>query len=39
MHYNNVLGEFKTDYNVYVLMKKQTYSEFPLVSDKDKKKK
>ena len=36
MHYVNVLGEFKTDYDAYVLLKKQTSPEVPLVSDKDK---
>ena len=39
MHYVNVPGKFKTDYNVYVLPKKQTSPEVPLVSDKDKERK
>ena len=39
MHYVNVLGEFKTEYGAYVLLKKQTSPEVPLVSDKDKEKK
>ena len=38
-HYVSVLGGFKTDYDVYVLLKKQNSPEVPLVSDKDKEKK
>ena len=34
-----MLGEFKTDYDAYILMKKQTFPEVPLVSDKDKERK
>ena len=36
MHYVNMLGEFKTYYDAYILLKKQTSPEVPLVSDKDK---
>ena len=36
MHYANVLGDFKTDYNDYVLLKKLTSKEVPLVSYEDK---
>ena len=36
MHYVNVLGEFKTECNAYVLLKKNTFPEVPVVSDKDK---
>ena len=39
MHYINVLGEFNTDYDVYVLLKRKTSPEVPLVSDKYKDKK
>ena len=39
MNYVNVLGYFKTDYDAYVLLKKNTYPEVTLVSDKDKEKK
>ena len=39
MHNVSVIGEFKTDYDAYVLLKKQTYPEVTLVSDKDKQKK
>ena len=39
MHYINVLGDFKTDYDAYVLLKKQTNPVASLVSDKDKDKK
>ena len=39
MHYVNLLEDFKTDYNAYVLLKKQTYPVASLVSDKDKDKK
>ena len=34
MHYVNMLGEFSTGYYAYVLLKKQTSTEVPLVSDK-----
>ena len=34
MHYVNVLGEFRTDYDAYVLLNKQSSPEVPLVSDK-----
>ena len=36
MHYVNVLGEFKTDYNAYVLLKKQNSPGVYLVNDRDK---
>ena len=39
MQYVNVLGYLKTDYDDYVLLKKQTSHEVPLVGDKDKDKK
>ena len=39
MYYVNLIGEFTTDYNAYVQMKKQTYPEVLLVSDKGKYKK
>ena len=39
MHYVNVLGEFKTGYDTYILLKKQTSPEVTLVSDKYKEKK
>ena len=39
MHFVNVIGGFKTEYNSYVLLKKQTSPKVPLVSDKDKEKK
>ena len=39
MNYVNVLGYFKTDQDAYVLLKKNTYPEVTLVSDKDKEKK
>ena len=38
MHYVNVIGEFKTDYDVYVLINNKTSPEVPLVSDKYKEK-
>ena len=38
MHYFNVLGEFNTNYNEYVLLKKKTSPEVPLINDKDKEK-
>ena len=39
MHYVNVIGGFKTEYNAYILLKKKTSPEVPLFSDKDKEKK
>ena len=39
MHYANVLGEFNNDFDAYILIKKQTSPEVPLVNDKDKDKK
>jgi hypothetical protein len=39
MHYNNVLSGFKSDYEAYVLLKKQDEPEVPLIQDKDKEKK
>ena len=39
MHYVNMLGEFNTYYDAYVLRKKETSPEVSLVSDKDKEKK
>ena len=39
MHYVNVIGEFNTEYDTYVLLKKQTSPEVPLRSDKDEEKK
>ena len=39
MHYYNVIGGFKTKYDSYVLLKKQTSPKVPFVSDKDKEKK
>jgi hypothetical protein len=39
MHYGNVLSGFKSDYEAYVLLKKQDEPEVPLIQDKDKEKK
>ena len=38
MHYVDVLSNFKADHDAYVLLKKQTSPETPLVNDKDKEK-
>ena len=38
MHYDNLLGEFKSDYDDYVLMKEKTSPEVTLFRDKDKEK-
>lgn len=39
MHYSNVLSGFKSDYEAYVLLKKQDDPDVPLIQDKDKEKK
>ena len=39
MHYVNFLGDFNTYHNTYILLKKQTFPEVPVVSDKEKEKK
>ena len=39
MNYINVIGGFKTDYDAYVLLKKQTSPEVTFLSDKYKEKK
>ena len=39
MHYTNVLTGFKTDYEAYILLKKQDEPDPPVVNDKDKEKK
>ena len=39
MHYNNVLADFKVDYDAYQTLKKQDSPETPLVNDKDRDKK
>ena len=38
MHYDNLFGGFKMDYDAYVLVKGKTFPEVPFVSDKDKEK-
>ena len=38
MHYVNLLGEFKTDYDAYFLLKEKTSPEVTLFRDKDKEK-
>ena len=38
MHYDNLLAEFITDYDDYVMLKEKTSPKVPLVIDKDKEK-